>query len=204
MEYEVNQEASYKADLLKSETRIKHLTEKNEELQQSIEELRGQYCLDELEVINYKKLLTPEYDRVRWRAWMYLSFKQYSSSSMLRSRIEFSTTNGTHNSSSNGADMKIIRSEMKVSHFLLCNTQYDEHLHVSARSWPTRVTGRGTGPAAARTRAGRSPGPRQSRRWRPRGWPPQLRRPPQCSSSRPKLLAAPGKNSSGHFSGYLV
>ena len=65
MEYEVNQEASYKADLLKSETRIKHLSEKNEELQRSIEELRGQYCLDELEVINYKKLLTPEYDRVR-------------------------------------------------------------------------------------------------------------------------------------------
>ena len=62
-EYEEVQEARYEADLLAKRTQIKHLMEKNQELEKMWMETRDRIKADTLELVNYRELLTPEYDR---------------------------------------------------------------------------------------------------------------------------------------------
>ena len=62
-EYEEVNEAKYQSDLLAKMTQIKHLTEKNSELEKMWLETRDRINVDALELINYRELLAPEYDR---------------------------------------------------------------------------------------------------------------------------------------------
>merc|ERR1712110_1266482 len=62
-EYEEVQEARYESDLLAKRTQIKHLMERNQELEKMWMETRDRIKVDTLELVNYRELLTPEYDR---------------------------------------------------------------------------------------------------------------------------------------------
>ena len=62
-EYEEVQEARYQAELVAKRTQIKHLTEKNLELEKMWLETRDRINIDALELVNYRELLAPEYDR---------------------------------------------------------------------------------------------------------------------------------------------
>ena len=44
-------------------TQIKHLMERNQELEKMWMETRDRIKVDTLELVNYRELLTPEYDR---------------------------------------------------------------------------------------------------------------------------------------------